>query len=81
MTTLASRVAGSETVVAADTVCLAIGLVPNVELLSLLGCDLRFESDLGGYVPVHDGWMQTSVEGVYVAGGRRRLQRGRDPQR
>ena len=61
-------VAGSETVVAADTVCLAIGLVPNIELLSLLGCDLRFESELGGYVPVHDGWMQTSVEGVFVAG-------------
>ncbi len=61
-------VAGSETVVAADTVCLAIGQVPNVELLSLLGCDLRFDSGLGGYVPVYDGWMRTSVGGVFVAG-------------
>ena len=61
-------VAGSETVVAADTVCLAIGQVPNVELLSLLGCDLRFDSGLGGYVPVYDGWMRTSVDGVFVAG-------------
>ena len=61
-------VAGSEKVIAADTVCLAIGLVPNVELLSLLGCDLTFRSELGGYVPDHDDWMRTSVETVFVAG-------------
>ena len=61
-------VAGTEKVIAADTVCLAIGLVPNVELLSLLGCDLRFESGLGGYVPDRDDWMRTSVETVFVAG-------------
>ena len=61
-------VAGTEKVISADTVCLAIGLVPNVELLSLLGCDLTFESELGGYVPVHDEWMRTSVDAVLVAG-------------
>ena len=61
-------VTGSETVVAADTVCLAIGLVPNVELLSLLDCDLTFKSELGGYVPDHDDWMRTSVDSVFAAG-------------
>ena len=61
-------VAGSEKVIAADTVCLAIGLVPNVELVSLLGCDLTFRSELGGYVPDHDDWMRTSVDSVFVAG-------------
>ena len=61
-------VAGSEKAIAADTVCLAIGLVPNVELLSLLGCDLTFRSQLGGYVPDHDDWMRTSIETVFVAG-------------
>ncbi len=61
-------VAGSEKVIAADTVCLAIGLVPNVELLGLLDCDLTFKSELGGYVPVHDDWMRTSVDTVFVAG-------------
>ena len=61
-------VAGSEKVIAADTVCLAIGLAPNIELLSLLGCDLTFRSELGGYVPDHDDWMRTSVDNVYVAG-------------
>ncbi len=61
-------VAGSEKVIAADTVCLAIGLAPNVELLSLLGCDLTFRSELGGHVPEHDEWMRTSVDDVFVAG-------------
>ena len=61
-------VAGSEKAIAADTVCLAIGLVPNVELLSLLDCDLTFRSELGGYAPDHDDWMRTSVETVFVAG-------------
>ena len=61
-------VAGSEKVIAADTVCLAIGLVPNVELLSLLGCELTFRSELGGYVPDRDDWMRTSVDSVFVAG-------------
>lgn len=58
----------SEKVIAADTVCLAIGLVPNVELLSLLGCDLSFKSELGGFVPDRDEWMRTSVDNVFVAG-------------
>ena len=61
-------VAGSEKAIAADTVCVAIGLVPNVELLSLLDCDLTFKSELGGYVPEHDDWMGTSVDTVFVAG-------------
>jgi NADPH-dependent glutamate synthase beta subunit-like oxidoreductase len=61
-------VAGTEKTIAADTLCSAIGLVPNIELLSLLDCDLTFASELGGYVPVHDEQMRTSVENVYVAG-------------
>ena len=61
-------IAGSEKAIVADTVCLAIGLVPNIELLSLLGCDLTFKSELGGYVPDCDDWMRTSVDNVFVAG-------------
>ena len=61
-------VAGSEKAIPADTVCLAIGLVPNVELLSLLDCDLTFKSEFGGYVPDRDDWMRASVDNVFVAG-------------
>ena len=61
-------IAGSEKVIPADTVCLAIGLVPNVELLSLLDCNLAFKSELGGYAPEHDDWMRTTVDDVFVVG-------------
>ncbi|MCY3959433.1 MAG: NAD(P)/FAD-dependent oxidoreductase [Chloroflexi bacterium] len=61
-------VAGTEKVVSADIVCLAIGLVPNVELLGLLGCDLSFTSERGGWAPDHDDRMRTSEDSVFVAG-------------
>ncbi len=61
-------IAGTEKVISTDTVCLAIGLVPNIELLNLLDCDLAFKSELGGHVPIHDDWMRTSVDNVFVAG-------------
>lgn len=61
-------VSGTEKFIEADTVCLAVGLVPNVELLSLLGCELSFRSEFGGYVPDHDDRMRTSVDTVFVAG-------------
>ncbi len=60
--------AGTEKVIEADTICLAIGLVPNIEILNLLNCDLSFKSELGGYVPAIDDWMRTSVDNVFVAG-------------
>lgn len=61
-------IAGTEKVITADTVCIAIGLVPNIEILSILDCDLTFKSELGGYVPSHDDWMRTSVDDVFVTG-------------
>ncbi len=61
-------VSGSEKTIAADTVCQAIGLVPNIELLSLLDCDITFKSELGGHVPDYDAHMLTSLENVFVAG-------------
>jgi thioredoxin reductase len=63
-----SPVAGGESEVACDTVCLAIGLVPNVELAYLTGCRLAFQAGRGGWVPERGTDGQTSVEGVYVVG-------------
>ena len=54
--------------ISCDTVCLAIGLVPSVEIPYLTGCDLRFDAHLGGYIPTFDSSMQTSIDGVIVAG-------------
>ena len=63
-----NAVPGSEVRMEADTVCLAIGVVPTVELLNLLDCEVRFDHGRGGYAPVVDEWMRTSVENTYVCG-------------
>ena len=59
---------GRETDIACDTVCLAIGLVPQVELLQILGCRLVFRSERGGFVPELDGEQRTSLPDVFAAG-------------
>jgi sarcosine oxidase subunit alpha len=51
-----------------DTVCLAVGLKPSVELLAQGGCRLVYSPDLGGEVPWHDERLETSLPGVFVAG-------------
>ena len=58
----------SEEYIKCDTICLAVGLTPSTRLLSQIGVDLEFVPEAGGYVALHDGSMQTSVKGVYVAG-------------
>lgn len=61
-------VSGSEKLLDCDGVVLAIGLVPNVELLDLLSVNLPFQSAHGGFAPTPDEWMRTNVPSVYVAG-------------
>jgi len=59
---------GSERTIACDTVCLAIGAAPNIELLATLGCTLVSSPERGGYVPVLDAAMRTSLPLVFAAG-------------
>lgn len=61
-------VAGSEVEFDVDLVCLAVGLSPNVELTRLLGCEHIYLRALGGWTPLHDERMETSLKGVYVCG-------------
>jgi thioredoxin reductase len=63
-----SPLPGSERILACDTVCLAIGAVPNVELIAVLGCELVARGERGGYVPVVDANMRTSLPAVFAAG-------------
>jgi NADPH-dependent 2,4-dienoyl-CoA reductase/sulfur reductase-like enzyme len=64
----ARPIPGREIDIACDTVCLAIGLVPQVELLQILGCRLVFRSERGGFVPELDGEQRTSLPDVFAAG-------------
>jgi len=61
-------VPGSERAIAADTVCLAVGLNPMTELAWMAGCEFTFLPLLGGHVPLHDTNMNTTIPDVYVAG-------------
>jgi thioredoxin reductase len=61
-------IAEGEREIACDAVCLAVGLVPSVELLHLVGARLRFDRALGGWVPEVDAGMRTSVPTVFAAG-------------
>src|SRR5206468_11801070 len=61
-------VEGSEREIACDAVCWAVGLVPSVELLHLVGARIRFVSQLGGWVPEVTARMRTSVPTVFAAG-------------
>lgn len=62
------QVPGSEQTLAADTVCLAVGLSPLTELAWMAGCKFTFIPSLGGHIPMHDENMETTLPGVYVAG-------------
>ena len=51
-----------------DTVCLAVGLAPAVELLNVLGGRLTMDSARGGHAPVTQDGVTTSLPDIYVAG-------------
>lgn len=59
---------GSQKTVACDSIVLAIGAVPNVELLDSLNCRLEFAAAKGGWVPRLDENRATSVRSVYAVG-------------
>jgi NADPH-dependent 2,4-dienoyl-CoA reductase/sulfur reductase-like enzyme len=61
-------VAGTQQTIACDTVCLALGLVPSVDLAYLAGCRMSHVAERGGWIPDRDGEMRTSVDRVYVVG-------------
>lgn len=59
---------GSERDLKVDVICLATGLSPLCEFLWQAGAEMTYIPALGGFVPVYDENMQTTLTGVYVAG-------------
>lgn len=62
------QIPGTERRLDVDVICLAVGLSPLVELLWQAGCQMKYIPQLGGYVPLKDGNLETTVPGIYVAG-------------
>lgn len=61
-------VVNSKKEIEADAVCIATGLTPLIELAFLAGCKLSYINELGGHIPIHNEYMETTVDGIYVAG-------------
>lgn len=59
---------GTEKDIEADNICLAVGLSPSTELLWQAGCAMKFIPELSGHVPIRNRYLETSLEGVFVAG-------------
>lgn len=59
---------GSEQTFDCDTVAIAVGLKPVTDLVKLSECQLAYHSAFGGWVPLHNEKMESSVSGIYVAG-------------
>lgn len=59
---------GTEFEVEADTVTIAAGLKPITDISKLTKCELIYNGVFGGFIPIHNRKMETSIEGIYVAG-------------
>lgn len=59
---------GTEKVLEVDTISIAAGLKPLVELAMMHGCKSSFIPQLGGWVPMHDKNMESTQKGIYLAG-------------
>ncbi|MFQ5711055.1 MAG: FAD-dependent oxidoreductase [Candidatus Geothermarchaeales archaeon] len=63
-----NEIPGTERDLECDLICISVGLKPTYELLFQAGCEVRFIPELGGYAPLRDKYLETTAEGVYVAG-------------
>lgn len=59
---------GTEKMLEADVICLAAGLRPMTELAWMRGAEHAYIPALGGWMPLHDENMESTVPGLYVAG-------------
>ncbi|KXB05378.1 hypothetical protein AKJ50_01105 [candidate division MSBL1 archaeon SCGC-AAA382A13] len=59
---------GSEKELDVDLICIAVGLTPSAELLFQAGCEKTYQKSLGGWIPIHNKNMETTLNGVYLAG-------------
>ncbi|MFO7882493.1 MAG: FAD-dependent oxidoreductase [Kosmotogaceae bacterium] len=61
-------IASKEREFVVDTICIATGLTPSVELVSQAGGNIKYIPELGGYIPERNDDMRTTTSNVFVAG-------------
>jgi hypothetical protein len=55
---------GADVTVGCDSICAAIGVLPNIELAAAMGCRLHFDEQVGSWLPTTNAEGHTSLEGV-----------------
>lgn len=61
-------IVGTERNLDVDIICISVGLSPLADLLWQIGCEMKYVQELGGHVPIRDENLETSIEGVFIAG-------------
>jgi len=61
-------IAGTEIEFDVDVCCLSVGLTPLSELLSQVGCQMKYVPELSGAVPLINKNQETTVDKIFVAG-------------
>lgn len=63
-----SLIPGTEKTIEADVMCISVGLSPLSELLFQAGCEMKMVKEFGGFVPVRNELLQTTVPTLFIAG-------------
>jgi len=58
----------TEKVVEVDTLCVALGFLPNLALTRYLKCEHIYDAALDAYYPQHAETMETTISNIFVAG-------------
>jgi NADPH-dependent 2,4-dienoyl-CoA reductase/sulfur reductase-like enzyme len=61
-------VPNTEIDIACDSICMAFGAVPNIELAAVTGCEIEFDAARGGWIPATDRSMETTQGSVFAVG-------------
>ncbi|NLW21685.1 MAG: FAD-dependent oxidoreductase [Tissierellia bacterium] len=59
---------GTEKYLDVDVICISVGLSPLTEFLWQAGCEMKYIPELGGHVAIRDENLETSVNGIFIAG-------------
>lgn len=60
---------GDDLTLDCDSICAALGVLPNIEIPAAMGCRLRFDAGVGAWLPETDAAGRTSLDGVVWLSG------------
>ncbi|MCD6171931.1 MAG: FAD-dependent oxidoreductase [Thermoplasmata archaeon] len=63
-----NTIEGSEKDIKCDFIAVSVGLTPSTRLVQQTGAKIKFISAAGGWVALHNEYMETTKDGIYVAG-------------